>query len=57
MSKSIAATRMQESRQRKRERGLIRCEVQVFEEDRDAVYEFAAILRAKRQTQTESMPS
>jgi outer membrane protein TolC len=48
MSKSIAAIRNAESRQRKQKRGLIRTEVQVFEEDRDAVHEYAAILRAKK---------
>lgn len=48
MTKSIAAVRNAECRRRKRERGVIRTEVQVFEEDRDSVHEYAAILRAKR---------
>jgi hypothetical protein len=56
VNKKPATIRNQESRARKRERGLIRCEVQIYAEDRDAVYEFVAILRAKRQTATQEQP-
>lgn len=44
-----ATVRNQESRARKRDRGMVRTEVTVHADDRDALHEFAAILNAKRQ--------
>jgi hypothetical protein len=49
MTKKPATVRNQESRQRKKDRGLTRTEVLVYEEDRDAVHAYAAALRAARQ--------
>lgn len=46
-----AKIRNKESRQRKQSVGLIRTEVQVYEQDRDRIHEYAALLRAKRQTE------
>jgi hypothetical protein len=51
MERSAAAVRNEKSRQRKRDRGLIRTEVEVYEEDREKLHEFAAILRTKREIQ------
>jgi hypothetical protein len=49
MTRKPATVRNQESRQRKKDRGLTRTEVLVYEEDRDAVHAYAAALRAARQ--------
>lgn len=57
MNKKPATIRNQESRARKKERGVIRTEVKVFEEDRDAVHEYAAILYAKRLMLKQEQPS
>lgn len=57
MTRKPAVVRNRESRERKRCHGLIRTEVQVYEQDRDAVHAYAAKLRAKRQPKHQDQPS
>lgn len=56
MTGKPAKVRNKESRQRKQSAGLIRTEVQVYEQDRDRIHEYAALLRAKRQTASTERP-